>query len=116
MGTLSNSFNLSRDGIIGYSNTVLPSLFINTWYNITVTSDPSGSSGTGIIKVYLNGGLQTTITGAKTTHADVLNIGRTRYDINYWSGYIGNTMVYDTVLSDQQVSSNFNSLKTRFGY
>jgi hypothetical protein len=90
-------------------NSISSVLAINTWYNITVTS------GSGSIKIYLNGSLINTLSGS-TTHADVLNIGRTRFDSNYWSGYIGNTMVYDTVLSDQQVSSNFNSLKTRFGY
>jgi hypothetical protein len=115
MGTRSNSFNLSRDGNVGYANTVVTSLSINTWYNITVTSDPTGSSGSGTIKVYLNGVLQPVITG-KTTHATVLNIGRTRYDSNYWSGYLGSAMVYNTVLSDTDVLNNFNAQKTRFGY
>ena len=112
MGTLSNSFNLSRDNNVGYGNTVLPSLSINTWYNVTVTSDPSGS---GTIKVYLNGSLQTTITG-KTTHADVLNIGRTRFDANYWKGYIAKTMVYNAVLTGTEVLNDYNSQKTTFGY
>jgi hypothetical protein len=112
MATLNPSLNLSRDGNVGYSNTVLSSLSINTWYNVTVTSDPTGS---GTIKVYLNGNLQTTITG-KTTHADVLNIGRSKYDANYWSGYIGSAMVYNTVLSNNDVLNNYNSQKTRFGY
>ena len=112
MGTWNSSFNLSRDNNVGWGNTVLPSLSINTWYNVTVTSD---SSGSGTIKVYLNGGLQTTITG-KTTHVDVLNIGRTRYNANYWKGYIAKTMVYDTVLTGTEVLNNYNSQKTTFGY
>ena len=115
MATLNPSLNLSRDGNVGYSNTVLPSLSINTWYNVTVTSDPTGASGAGTIKVYLNGVLQNTITG-KTTHADVLNIGRSKYDANYWSGYIGSAMVYNTVLSNTDVLTNYNAQKTRFGY
>ena len=116
MGIRSPSLNLSRDANVGYANSVLPSLTINTWYNVTVTSDPSGTSGTGTIKVYLNGNLQTTLTGAKTTHAAVLNIGRSRYDANYWSGYIGSVMVYNTAISDTDVLTNYNSQKTRFGY
>ncbi len=111
MGTLNPSFNLSRDNNIGYANTVLPSLSINTWYNVTVTSDPTGA---GTIKVYLNGGLQTTITG-KTTHTDVLNIGRSRYDANYWKGYIAKTMVYNAVLSGTEVLTNYNAQKTIYG-
>jgi hypothetical protein len=112
MGTWSNSFNLSRDNNTGWGNTVLPALSINTWYNVTVTSD---SSGSGTIKVYLNGVLQTTITG-KTTHADVLNIGRTRFDANYWKGYIAKTMVYNAVLTGTDVLDNYNSQKATFGY
>jgi hypothetical protein len=116
MGTRSPSLNLSRDANVGYATTVVPSLSINTWYNVTVTSDAAGSSGTGTIKVYLNGNLETTLTGAKTTHATVLNIGRTRYDANYWSGYLGSAMVYNTALSDTEVLTNYNAQKTRFGY
>jgi hypothetical protein len=112
MATYSSTLNLSRDNNDGYFHNVLPSLSINTWYNVTVTSDPAGA---GTIKVYLNGVLQTTITG-KTTHADVLNIGRSRFDYNYWSGYIGSAMVYNTVLSNTDVLNNYNSQKTRFGY
>jgi len=82
---------------------------------VTVTSDPTQSSNSGAIKVYVNGVLETTITG-KTTHADVLNIGRSRYNSNYWPGYIGNFMVYNTVFSDTDVLNNFNSQKTLFGY
>jgi hypothetical protein len=81
---------------------------INRWYNITVTS------GSGTISIYLNGVLKNTISGS-TNHADVLNIGRTRFDNNYWSGYIGNTMVYDRVLSAAEVTQNFDTLKTNFG-
>jgi hypothetical protein len=109
MGTFGSSLNLSRDGNIGYYTSISSTLAINTWYNITVTS------GAGTIKVYLNGNLINTLSGS-TTHADVLNIGRTRFDSNYWSGYIGNTMVYDSVLSATDVTNNFNAQKTRFGY
>jgi len=108
IGTYKPSLNLWYNGNTAL-NSISSVLAINTWYNITVTS------GSGSIKIYLNGSLINTLSGS-TTHADVLNIGRTRFDSNYWSGYIGNTMVYDTVLSDQDVSNNFNSLKTRFGY
>ena len=112
MGTWSNSFNLSRDNNVGWGDTVLPSLSINTWYNVTLTSNPSGS---GTIKVYLNGVLKTTI-AEKTTHTDVLHIGRTRFNSDYWKGYIAKTMVYDVVLTETEVMNNYNSQKTTFGY
>jgi|694.fasta_scaffold129167_2 hypothetical protein len=112
MGTSSvGSFNPSLN--IWYNgNSALYSISsvmtINRWYNITVTS------GSGTISIYLNGVLKNTISGS-TNHADVLNIGRTRFDNNYWSGYIGNTMVYDRVLSAAEVTQNFDTLKTNFG-
>jgi len=75
------------------------SFLVNTWYNITVTS--SGSQ----ILIYVNGVLANTISGA-TTHADVLNIGRTRFDTNYWSGYIANFQVYNRVLGQAESFTN----------
>jgi hypothetical protein len=83
------------------------SFLVNTWYNITVTS--SGSQ----ILIYVNGVLANTISGA-TTHADVLNIGRTRFDTNYWSGYIANFQVYNRVLGQAEVSQIFDSQKGTF--
>lgn len=109
MGTYPSSLNLSRDGNVGWGSSVTPALNINTWYNITVTSKP------GVILVYLNGVLKSTINGS-TTHADVLNIARTRFDANYWSGYIGTVLVYNKELTSSEVTQNFDSTKTRYGY
>jgi hypothetical protein len=108
IGTYRPSLNIWYNGNTSLSS-ISSVLAINTWYNITVTS------GSGSIKIYLNGSLINTLSG-NTTHADVLNIGRTRFDSNYWSGYIGNTMVYDSVLSATDVTNNFNAQKSRFGY
>ena len=108
IGTYRPSLNIWYNGNTSL-NSISSVLAINTWYNITVTS------GSGTIKIYLNGNLINTISG-NTTHADVLNIGRTRFDSNYWSGYIGSTMVYDNVLPAADVTTNFNAQKSRFGY
>ena len=108
IGTYRPSLNIWYNGNTAL-NSISSVLAINTWYNITVTS------GAGSIKIYLNGNLINTLSGS-TTHADVLNIGRTRFDNNYWSGYIGNTMVYESVLSATDVTNNFNAQKARFGY
>jgi hypothetical protein len=108
IGSYQSSLNIWYNGNTSL-NSISSGLAINTWYNITVTS------GSGTIKIYLNGILKNTLSG-NTTHADVLNIGRTRFDSNYWSGYIGSTMVYNTVLSASDVTTNFNAQKSRFGY
>ena len=109
MGTYSSSLNLSRDGNNGWDSSAIPSgLNINNWYNITVTSKSN------VILVYLNGILKNTISGS-TTHADVLNIARSRYDANYWSGYIGNVLMYNRELTSSEVSQNHDAQKGRFG-
>jgi hypothetical protein len=108
IGSFSPSLNIWYNGNSSLSS-ISSVMTINKWYNITVTS------GAGTISIYLNGVLKNTISGS-TNHAGELNIGRTRFDSNYWSGYIGNTMVYDRVLSGTEALQNFNTLKSRFGY
>ena len=78
------------------------SFLINTWYNIIVTS--SGSQ----ILIYVNGVLANTISGS-TTHADVLNVGRTKFDTNYWSGYIANFQVFNRAIGSSEVQQIFTS-------
>ena len=108
IGSFRPSLNFWYNGNSSLSS-ISSAMAINTWYNITVTS------GAGTISIYLNGVLKNTISSS-TNHAGELNIGRTRFDSNYWSGYIGNTMVYDRVLSGTEVLQNFNTIKSRFGY
>lgn len=79
------------------------------WYNISITSNNSNS-----INVYLNGSLINTISN-NTTHAAVLEIGRSRFDNNYWLGYISNCSIYNRVLTADEVAQNFNALRGRFG-
>ena len=108
IGSFRPSLNFWYNGNSSLSS-ISSAMTINTWYNITVTS------GAGTISIYLNGVLKNTISSS-TNHAGELNIGRTRFDSNYWSGYIGNTMVYDRALSGTEVLQNFNTIKSRFGY
>jgi len=83
---------------------------INQWYIMTVVS--TGSQ----VKIYLNGNTTpiTTVNGG-TTHSGTLAIGESKYDSNYWKGYIGNTLVYNRALSVSEITSNYDSLKGRFG-
>jgi hypothetical protein len=78
------------------------------WYNISITS----SSGT--ILVYLNSSLINTISNS-TSHADVLQIGRSRFDTNYWNGNISNFIIYNRVLTAAEVAQNYNALRGRYG-
>ena len=92
----------------GNGNTVLSYTFaINTWYNISITS--SGSE----ILIYVNGALVNTISSA-TSHSDVLLLAQTRFDSNYWIGNISAFAVYNRVLTQDEVTQNFNALRWRY--
>jgi len=102
-------------GNIGTTNSTFTST--TTWYVLTVVSNPADNAGKGSIKFYLNGSatpLPSTTssfqtTDVKTTHAGNIVIGRTRYDTDFWKGYIANVIVYNRVLSTQEIAANYNA-------
>jgi hypothetical protein len=101
-------FDNNDNGDIGTTNSTFTST--STWYVLTVVSNPADNAGTGSIKFYLNGSTTpiTTRVG-KTTHAWDIMIGRTRYDKDFWLGYIANVIVYNRVLSTQEIAANYNA-------
>jgi hypothetical protein len=108
-------FDKNDAGDIGTTNSTFTST--STWYVLTVVSNPADNAGKGTIKFYLNGSstpLPSTATqffsnNIKTTHAGNIVIGRTRYDTDFWLGYIANVIVYNRVLSTQEIASNYNA-------
>lgn len=108
-------FDKNDAGDIGSTNSTFTST--NTWYVLTVVSNPADNAGNGSIKFYLNGSatpLPSTATqfysnNIKTTHAGNIVIGRTRYDTDFWLGYIANVIVYNRVLSTQEIAANYNA-------
>jgi hypothetical protein len=105
-----NGMHMWTDGNTFYSIGTSTSFAINTWYIFTMVSNGSD------VKIYLNGNTTpiTTI-NTKTTNAGTLSIGQSRFDFNYWKGYIANTLVYNVALTTDQITTNYNALKTRFG-
>ena len=99
-------------GNIGTTNQTFTST--DTWYVLTVVSNAADNAGAGSIKFYLNGSTTpiTTKTG-KTTHAGDIVIGRSRYNApqngDFWKGYIANVIVYNRVLSIQEIAANYNA-------
>jgi hypothetical protein len=92
----------------GNSNYRIPYIFAtNTWYFVGF------SIINGEIYVYLNGRLLYQVTNT-TTHKDVLNLGRSRFDQNYLNGNISLTQVHNRALSANEILQNYNSLKGRF--
>ena len=110
-------YDYNETGNIGTTNSTFNST--TQWYVLTVVSNPADNAGNGSIKFYLNGSstplASTTSTyGAdklqvKTTHAGNIVVGRSRYDTDYWLGYIANVIVYNRVLSTQEIAANYNA-------
>jgi hypothetical protein len=108
-------YDKNEAGDIGTTNSTFTST--STWYVLTVVSNPADNAGKGSIKFYLNGSstpLASTTTSyqttdVKTTHAGNIVIGRTRYDTDFWKGYIANVIVYNRVLSTQEIAANYNA-------
>ena len=108
-------YDKNEAGDIGTTNSTFTST--STWYVLTVVSNPADNAGRGSIKFYLNGSatpLPSTTTSyqttdVKTTHAGNIWVGRTRYDTDYWLGYIANVIVYNRVLSTQEIAANYNA-------
>ena len=93
------------------------SLSTGTWYHIVGTWDNSGS-----MKIYINGSLDNSITGATTTLVNTnfkTGIGAD-YDLSnsgarrFWNGKIGLAKIYDKSLTAAEVLQNYNSTKSRF--
>jgi len=92
-------------------------LSTGTWYHIVGTWDNSGS-----MKIYINGSLDNSITGATTTLVNTnfkTGIGAD-YDLSnsgarrFWNGKIGLAKIYDKSLTAAEVLQNYNSTKSRF--
>lgn len=89
---------------------------INTWYNITTTYDGN------TIKYFRNGVLidSYSVAGSITITSEPLVIGcnpnssGTNFS-DFFNGDLGQTMIYNRVLSSTEITQNFNATKSRFG-
>jgi hypothetical protein len=108
-------YDYNETGNIGTTNSTFTST--STWYVLTVVSNPADNAGRGSIKFYLNGSATPLpsstssykTTDVKTTHAGNIWVGRSRYDTDFWLGYIANVIVYNRVLSTQEIAANYNA-------
>ena len=90
------------------SNTTITA---NTWYYVTGTFD------NGVIKIYVNGSLENSVTSSyttvKTNTNSSLQIGR--FGTIYHSfGRRGNIKLYNRALSATEVMQNFNAMRERY--
>ena len=88
-------------------------LSANTWYNIVTTCDSSQ-----VVKVYLNNVLisTTSTTGAQPSSSNSGIRLMRRWDFaEFWGGYLSTVGIYDKSLTQSQISSIWNTTKSRYG-
>jgi hypothetical protein len=92
------------------------------WTNVTAVFDDNYLN----LKIYINGVLETTTNNGSSTGAPFLNvststsyfnIGRRTYNggSEYFTGEIGQTMVYGRLLTAAEVLQNFNATRATYG-
>ena len=88
-------------------------LTANNWYYIVTTCDSSQN-----VKVYINNTLvSTTATGGAVPSSSNAGIRLMRRWDNpdYWGGYLSQVEIYNEALTGVQISSIWNSTKSRYG-
>lgn len=90
---------------------------LNTWYHAVVTFN----TATGMA-LYVNGALDSTyVSTSGTSRTDTALTGNGQVDIaqfsggNFLAGKIGQVMVYNRALTADEVATNFNALRGRYG-
>ena len=89
---------------------------LNTWYHACVTFN----TATGMA-LYVNGVLDSTYVSTTTNPTNTPVTGTGRVDIanygagNFLTGSIGQVMVYTRALTADEVTTNFNALRNRYG-
>lgn len=90
------------------------------WYNITVTKLGGESGGTAAYKLYINGveaasnSSSALVTDSNFTYIRTMRSADDDQPSISWLGDFGPLLVYDTVLSADQVLQNFNAYKSRY--
>tara|TARA_R110000772_G_scaffold1120_3_gene3977 strand:+ start:2258 stop:3589 length:1332 start_codon:yes stop_codon:yes gene_type:complete len=84
---------------------------VSTWYNISVTFDNKTSS------IYVNGVKQGSSYVFTDNFIDTGNIkvGSYKPDAQYFDGEIPIVKIYSTLLTQSEITQNFESLRSRFG-
>lgn len=87
------------------------------WKNYVNTYTYNGSNS--VSRVYVNGSLVYTQTNIGYMTSSIQNspfiVGDSSFGGGFLQGYIANTMVYNRVLSNTEVSNNYNATRKRFG-
>jgi len=118
------------DGGKSITRTMTNTLSTNTWYNWHVTyagnngNDPNSAN---YINIYINGVLQSSTNSTSGVYARMRTLNSSN---NLWLGSFGSTgtykwisnngripqyVIYNRVMSQSEITQNFNALKSRYG-
>lgn len=91
----------------------------NSWYNVTFTLFYDLPNLTSTAKIYVNGVLNTSVSHYsdgiyQASSTQRLRIGNYTSNQYPFPGYIGRFFIYDRVLNDNEVLSNFDAQKSRY--
>jgi hypothetical protein len=114
LGTLNDDTPLLKSGFFtaGWNQTTIPyTLTANTWNYIVGTYDGNA------VKLYIN---NTLIATTNTTTSAISSNGgirlMRRWDAaQFWDGYLSTVAIYDKALDSTQISSIWNTTKSRYG-
>lgn len=114
LGTLNDDTPLLKTGFFtaGWNQTTTPyTLTANTWNYIVGTYDGNA------VKLYVN---NTLIATTNTTTSAISSNGgirlMRRWDVaQFWDGYLSTVAIYDKALDSTQISSIWNTTKSRYG-
>lgn len=120
--TLEATPSLIQRPTAGGSSTLISggSTTAGNWYNITVTKLGGESGGTAAYKLYINGveaasnSSSSLVTDSNFTYIRIMRSADDDQTGISWLGDFGPLLVYDTVLSADQVLQNFNAYKSRY--
>jgi len=97
----------SANNLGGFSNNL--SLATNQWFIVSVTHTTGG-----LVTYYLNGQAVGTNTGVTFSQWATNGGENIAYADNYWYGDIAMCAVYGRALSADEITQNFNSLRSRY--
>ena len=94
-------------------------LSLNTYYHVVLTHEELGPNGSPAYKIYVNGTEQVDqpISPIDANHQSNLAIGGrpSGYGDRVFEGRIAQARIYNVVLSDTEVSQNFNATRGKYG-
>ena len=104
------SFSINSSNLTQTSTSLINN---NLWQEVTV----SFNSTTKELKYYINGVLDSTFTYNNSFAGNASNLvfgGNILNSVNYFNGNMGCIKIYNSVLTQQEITKNFNSQKNRY--